>query len=43
MTDTPPEQYHTYETNPVPLWIAALWVIYFLFAVGYLLINLMSA
>lgn len=39
----PPEQnYHTYESHPVPLFIALLWAAYFLFSVTYLVINILA-
>jgi hypothetical protein len=37
-----PENYHTYESNPVPWFIALLWGAFFIFGVSYLVINLLS-
>jgi hypothetical protein len=34
--------YHIYESNPVPWWVALLWLSFFLFALGYLLLNLIG-
>ena len=34
------ERYHIYETNPVPWWVALLWLSFFVFAVSYLILNL---
>lgn len=39
--EEPEETYHTYEPNPVPWWIAALWIAYFIFGVTYLIVNLL--
>ncbi|MFQ5706342.1 MAG: hypothetical protein ACE5HO_02780 [bacterium] len=33
--------YHTYEPNAVPWWLALLWLGYFIFGVVYLLRNLL--
>jgi hypothetical protein len=38
----PSENYHTYESNPVPWWIALLWAGYFLFSVTYLVVNIIN-
>lgn len=35
-----PGRYHAYESNPVPWWIALLWVSFLLFGVIYLIVNL---
>jgi hypothetical protein len=35
------EQYHIYESNPVPWWIALLWAVYLIFGVTYLVVNLL--
>jgi hypothetical protein len=41
--DTPLDgAYHIYEANPVPWWIAVLWLAFFLFAVVYLIRNLIG-
>ncbi len=34
-------RYHMYEAHPAPWWIAAIWVGFFVFAVSYLILNLM--
>jgi hypothetical protein len=34
--------YHIYEAHPAPWWIAAIWVAFFIFAVTYLITNLME-
>lgn len=34
--------YHIYESNPVPWWIALIWLSFFVFALGYLLSNLIG-
>ena len=34
-------RYHIYESNPAPWWIALLWVVYLIFGVTYLILNLM--
>ena len=39
---TDEETYHIYESNPVPWWIAILWVAFFIFAVIYLFQNLLA-
>jgi len=39
---TDEETYHIYESNPVPWWIAILWLAYFIFAVVYLFQNLLT-
>jgi hypothetical protein len=36
------QQYHIYETHPAPWWIAALWIAFFVFAVSYLITNLLQ-
>jgi hypothetical protein len=40
--EQPTENYHTYQSNPVPWWLALLWVAYFLFSVTYLVVNILS-
>lgn len=35
-------RFHTYESNPVPWWIAMLWATFLLFAAGYLIVNLIA-
>jgi hypothetical protein len=35
------EQYHIYESHPVPWWIALLWLSFFIFGVTYLIVNLL--
>jgi hypothetical protein len=34
------ETYHTYESHPIPWWLALKWLIFFLFAFTYLFRNL---
>jgi hypothetical protein len=34
--------FHTYEPNPVPWWIALLWVSFFVFGIAYLVVNLIK-
>ena len=34
--------YHIYEGRPAPWWIAAIWVGFFIFAVSYLITNLID-
>lgn len=34
------DRYHTYEPNPVPWWVSALWLGFVVFGVSYLLVNL---
>ena len=36
------EEYHIYESNPAPWWIAALWLSFFIFGVTYLIVNLLK-
>ncbi len=36
------ETYHIYESNPVPWWIAILWLAWFIFAIIYLFKNLLA-
>jgi hypothetical protein len=36
------QYYHIYEAHPAPWWIAALWIAYFVFAVTYLITNLLQ-
>lgn len=35
------ESFHTYEHNPVPWWVALMWIAFFVFAISYLLVNLL--
>ncbi|MCC7265038.1 MAG: hypothetical protein IT369_21230 [Candidatus Latescibacteria bacterium] len=44
MSNSEPEErsYHTYEANPVPWWIALLWVSFFVFGIAYLVVNLVK-
>ena len=41
--DTPleGERYHIYDANPAPWWVTTLWLLFFVFAFSYLLINLL--
>ncbi len=39
---TDKETYHIYESNPVPWWIAAIWILWLIFAVVYLFQNLLA-
>lgn len=32
--------YHTYESNPMPWWLALIWLLFFVFAFVYLLRSL---
>jgi hypothetical protein len=34
--------YHIYESNPVPWWVALLWLSFFAFAIAYLILNLLE-
>lgn len=34
--------YHIYESNPVPWWIALMWISFLIFGITYLLVNLVS-
>jgi hypothetical protein len=34
--------YHIYEANPVPWWVALIWASFFVFAVTYLILNLIG-
>ena len=36
------EEYHIYESNPAPWWIAVLWLSFFIFGVTYLILNLLK-
>lgn len=36
------ERWHIYDANPVPWWMAALWLGFFVFAVVYLIRNLLE-
>ncbi len=41
--DTPlDEGYHIYESNPVPWWIALVWLSFLIFGVTYLIVNLIE-
>jgi hypothetical protein len=41
--DTPLEgKYHIYESNPVPWWIALLWISFLIFGITYLILNLVT-
>lgn len=41
--ETPLEgEYHIYESNPVPWWIALTWISFLIFGITYLLVNLVS-
>lgn len=44
MSEQKPDEpsYHTYEANPVPWWIALLWVCFFVFGIAYLVVNLIK-
>jgi hypothetical protein len=33
-------RFHIYEGNPVPWWIALIWLSFFAFAITYLIVNL---
>jgi hypothetical protein len=35
------ERWHIYESNPAPWWIGLLWLAFFVFAVFYLIVNLL--
>ncbi len=35
-------RFHTYEANPAPWWVAFAWGTFFIFAVTYLLLNLIE-
>lgn len=35
-------RYHIYESNPVPWWVALVWVSFIAFAIVYLIRNLME-
>ena len=35
-------RYHIYETNPVPWWVALVWVVFIAFAITYLIRNLLE-
>jgi hypothetical protein len=34
--------YHIYEANPVPWWVALVWLSFIAFAIAYLIRNLMA-
>ena len=36
-------QYHTYTTHRIPWWVRAIWLFFWVFAIGYFLINLVPA
>jgi hypothetical protein len=41
--DTPLEgEYHIYESNPAPWWIALLWMSFLIFGIVYLIVNLIA-
>jgi hypothetical protein len=35
-------RYHIYEANPVPWWVALVWLAFVVFAITYLIRNLME-
>ncbi len=35
------ERYHVYDANPAPWWLTTLWLVFFVFAFTYLLVNLL--
>jgi hypothetical protein len=35
-------RYHIYESNPVPWWVALVWLFFIAFAIAYLITNLME-
>ena len=35
-------RWHIYDSNPVPWWMAVLWLTFFVFAVTYLIRNLLE-
>ena len=41
--DTPLEyeRYHSYDANPAPWWVSVLWLVFFVFAFSYLMVNLL--
>lgn len=42
--DRPPEdeRWHLYEANPIPWWVALMWLGFFAFGVVYLVVNLIE-
>lgn len=34
--------YHIYESNPAPWWVGLVWAAFFVFAVTYLIVNLIE-
>ena len=36
------ESYHIYESNPVPWWVALIWLSFFIFGLTYLVLNLLD-
>ncbi len=36
------QQFHIYEAHPAPWWIAAIWIGFFVFAIAYLITNLLQ-
>jgi hypothetical protein len=42
--DTPleTERYHIYDANPAPWWVTSLWLVFFIFAFTYLMVNLLQ-
>jgi hypothetical protein len=35
-------RYHMYEANPAPWWISVLWLVFFVFGLSYLIVNLLE-
>jgi hypothetical protein len=35
-------RWHIYESNPAPWWIGVLWLGFFVFAITYLIVNLLE-
>jgi hypothetical protein len=35
-------EYHIYESNPVPWWIALMWISFLIFGISYLMVNLVT-
>lgn len=36
------ERYHIYDANPAPWWVSTLWLLFFVFAFSYLMLNLLQ-
>lgn len=36
------EGYHLYDSNPVPWWLTLVWLAFFAFGIGYLILNLLD-